>query len=452
MIVPSTRLLMFVSSTLVPMSIIGAVLDRAILPCMIISLILAIIVLLDAAFAYKGLDGIDVSLPERVHMSKDHEGLVRLELKNTGMKQKRLCIGLALPPGFNSPHETIWTTLDDAVLDSSLNWPCTPAARGSFFVDACHLESGSRLGLWAFRDKRPSSMEIRVYPNLYSERKNLSWLFLNRYNFGAHPQRQVGKGREFEKLREYIPGDSYEDIHWKATAKRRFPITKVFQIERTQEVYVLIDESRLSARRMQPHSGAIDDRNMPGEPVIERFITSALILALAAQKQGDLFGLMTFSDRVQRFIRARSGKAHYNSCRDALYNVQPERVNPDFNELCSIVRLKLRRRALLIILTNLDDPVLAENFINNMELISRQHLILVNMPRPYTARPLFTNTSVRSIEDIGSELGNHILWHDLQELERVLYRHGVQFNLLEAEKMCVDMVSRYINVKQRQVL
>src|SRR5204863_1117351 len=104
--------------------------------------------------------------------------------------------------------------------------------------------------------------EIRVYPNLLNERKNLAALFLHRGSFGMHAQRQIGKGRDFEKLREYIPGDSYDEVHWKATAKRGRPVTKIFQIERTQEVYVIIDASRLSARPTQV-AGLPEGRSSP---------------------------------------------------------------------------------------------------------------------------------------------------------------------------------------------
>src|SRR5207249_4933492 len=100
---------------------------------------------------------------------------------------------------------------------------------------------------------------------------------------------------------------------------------------------------------------------------------------LASEQQGHLFGLLTFSDKVQKFVRAKNGKAHYAACRDALYALQPQIVTPDFDELCSFIRLRLRRRALLVFLTALDDPVLAESFVRNMDLIRRQHLILVNM-------------------------------------------------------------------------
>ena len=108
--------------------------------------------------------------------------------------------------------------------------------------------------------------EIRVYPNLLTERKNLAALFLNRGTFGIHAQRQVGKGRDFEKLREYVPGDGYDEIHWKATARRGRPITKVFQIEKTQEIYVIVDASRLSAREVRSSSSRSFTRRQFAQP------------------------------------------------------------------------------------------------------------------------------------------------------------------------------------------
>jgi len=297
--------------------------------------------------------------------------------------------------------------------------------------------------------------EVRVYPNLFTERKSVAALFLNRGNFGAHAQRQVGQGRDFEKLREYVHGDSYEEIHWKATAKRGRPVTKVFQIERTQEVYVIIDASRLSAR---PTRGQAPDNPQPGShnppfaSVLERFITAALVLGLAAEQQGDLFGLLTFSDKVQTFVRAKNGKAHYAACRDALYTLQPQVVTPDFDELGSVVRLRLRRRALLVFLTSLDDPVLAESFVRNLDLIRRQHLIFVNMLQPPGVRPLFSEGNVASLDEVYERLGGHLFWHKLCELERVLQRRGVRFSLLDNERLSAQLVTQYLNVKQRQLI
>jgi uncharacterized protein (DUF58 family) len=314
----------------------------------------------------------------------------------------------------------------------------------------------------------PAQCEVRVYPNLFSDRKSLAALFLNRSAFGLHAQRQVGKGREFEKLREYVPGDGYDEIHWKATARRGKPITKVFQIEKTQEIYIVIDASRLSARpsgvegsRLKVEGSsprAVVDNlepatfNLEPESTLERYITAALMLGLAAEKQGDLFGLLTFTDRVQDFVRAKNGKAHYSTCRDALYTLQPQVVSPDFDELCTFIRLRLRRRTMLFFLTSLDDPALAESFVRNMDLIRRQHLVLVNMIQPPGVAPVFTNPNVASVDQLYQHLGGHLQWTKLRELEQVLKRRGVQFSLLGNERLSAELVSQYLNVKRRQLL
>ena len=330
---------------------------------------------------------------------------------------------------------------------SRIGWACTPRRRGNYTLKRCHIEGGSPLGFWSARTTLPLRTELRVYPDLMKERKNVAALFLNRGTLGIHAQRQVGKGRDFEKLREYIPGDSYEDVHWKATAKRGRPVTKIYQIERTQEIYVIIDASRLTAREVpDPADPSVH------QTTLERFLSAGLVLALAAERQGDLFGLLTFSDRVHEFVRARNGQAHYSLCRDALYTLQPQSVTPDYDELFSFIRTRLRRRALLVFLTALDDPLMAESFERNAGLVCRQHLMLVNMIQPPGVRPLFTDPDVTRMDDLYRELGGHIQWQNLLELGKKLKRHGVQFTLVQNERLSADVVTQYLNVKRRQLV
>ena len=111
-------------------------------------------------------------------------------------------------------------------------------------------------------------------------------------------------------------------------------MTKVFQIERTQEVMVVLDASRLTLVR-----GA------DGNTLLERFVNAALVLALATRQQGDLFGLAVFSDRLLRFAKPQSGKGHFQVCRDLLYTVEPSAVAPDFHEIATALRLRLQRVA-----------------------------------------------------------------------------------------------------------
>ena len=447
MLTPRSRLIWWVTLLVVPFATVAGVLPTATPLAMLLICAFVVAVLLDAVFAFRAIHGWSVECAETIRLSKDRAGELELLFKNEAPASRVLRVGLPLPRDIESPQEDLLVEIPGAGKTSRIGWACTPRRRGNYALDRCHVEGASPLGFWSARTVLPLRTELRVYPDLLKERKNVAALFLNRGTFGIHAQRQVGKGRDFEKLREYIPGDSYEDIHWKATAKRGRPVTKIFQIERTQEIYVILDASRLTAREVADPADATARVS-----TLERFINAALVLALAAERQGDLFGLLTFSDRVHEFVRARNGQAHYSLCRDALYTLQPQIVTPDYDELFAFIRTRLRRRALLVFLTALDDPLLAESFEHNAGLVCRQHLLLVNMIQPPGVRPLFHNADVARVDDLYRELGGHIQWQNLLELGKKLKSRGVQFSLVQNEKLSADVVTQYLDVKRRQLV
>jgi uncharacterized protein (DUF58 family) len=444
MIVPRSRLIFWVAIIILPFAFLAAVSPAALGACLAFIGLLLLVAIVDAFGARRNLNGISVELIPVSRMSKDREARLELRVQNKQQRKQTLRVGLPWPHEIKAESAELDALLPAQSEWSRLTWTCTPLKRGNFRFDTAFVEGESPLGFWAARKSVPVQSEIRVYPNLLKDRKKLAALFLNRGQFGLHAQRQVGKGRDFEKLREYVPGDGYDEIHWKATARRGKPITKVFQIERTQEVYVIVDASRLSARKANESVGA--------DSALERFVTAGLMLGLAAEQQGDLFGLLTFADKVEKFVRAKNGREHYDTCRDALYTLQPKIVAPDFDELCTFIRLRLRRRALLVFLTALDDPAVAESFVRNLDLIRRQHLILVNMIQPPGVKPLFSDPAVQSTDDLYVELGGHLRWQKLRELQKVLQRLGVRFSLLKNEHLSAELVSQYLSVKQRQLL
>ena len=100
----------------------------------------------------------------------------------------------------------------------------------------------------------------------------------------------------------------------------------------------------------------------------------------------------------------------------------------------------------------LDDPILAESFVRSMDLLCRQHLVLVNMIHPPGAHPFFSQPNVSTMEDLYEGLGGHLQWQKLREVQRVLQRRGVQFSLLPDEKLSAELVAQYLTVKRRQLL
>ena len=440
---------------MLPVSVMAAMVPPASVAGIGLAALLVVIAAADAAASRHRLAGIRVSLPEVVRLSVGRDGRMPLSVENPAVTVRQIRLGLAFPPEIYSWHPDLRTDLPAAAGNSVVEWPFKGLKQGLYRINDCYLETPSRLGFWSVRRTETVRSEIRVYPDVLRERKKLTGLFLNR-GIGIHAQRQVGKGKEFEQLREYLPGDSYEDIHWKATARRGQPITKVYQLERTQQIYVIIDSSRLSARNSDPlgDNASTDGQNKSAgySTIMERFTTAALVMGLAADRQGDVFGLLTFDDRVRKFVRAKNGRAHYDVCRDVLYTLQAQSASPDFTEVFTFIASRIRRRALLIFLTNLDDPVLAENFTANIDIISRKHLVLVNMVKPVGAEPLFSDAVVNSLDGIYQKLGGHLVWRHLRETQKFLQRHGIRFYLLQNENLCTDLVSQYLTVKRRQVL
>ncbi len=469
MLVPTPRFLFWFAGIVLPFSALGALYSEAQWATAILIAGLLLAAAIDAALATRQLDAFTLELPPLIRLSLQRSATVELIITHPAGPTMPLRLGLEWPTALKVTTDEQTVRLPADTERCLVTWNLEPVQRGKFHVHRARLETPSRLGFWGVRRTVPVQCEVRIYPNLQRDRKQLAALFLNRGAMGLHAQRQIGKGRDFEKLREYIAGDSYDEIHWKATAKRHHPVTKIFQIERTQEIYVVLDNSRLSARRKKPDTAPLAATTAPAaattagvrpptgneteSDTLERFIQAALILAQAAERQGDLFGLITFSSQPGTFLRASHGHAHYAACRDALYTLHAENVSPDFDEIVSFLRTRLRRRALLVFLTSLDDPVLAETFTRNMALLARQHLVLVNQILPDGVAPLFHRAEdVTELDDLYRHLGGHLQWQRLQELQRILQHRGVRLSLLEHEHLATELVSQYLGVKQRQLI
>jgi uncharacterized protein (DUF58 family) len=453
MLVPSTRLLWITALVLVPLFTVLGMLHVPSSLLMGLAALVGVLAALDAPSASARLSGVTVELTDTIRVSKGRSFEIEGTLMSPAEGVRVLEIGLPFPRELKANEPVLKVALPIGGRRSEVSWTVVAAERGLFHVRSAFVGCASRLGLWEGRREVPCQCEVRVYPDLNRERHVLAPLFLRRGALGMHQVRQLGKGREFEQLRAYLPGDSYEDIFWKGTAKRRFPVTRMYQVERTQEVYVVVDVSRRSARPIEPKAGAGDAVEAGAETQCERFIQAALILALAAEQQGDRFGLIIFSDQTHLLLPAGSGRAHYNACRDALYTQQPRVVSPDYEDLFISVGNRLRHRSLIIVLTDLGEPWLAESFGEAVRQAARKHVILAHMVGSREFQPLFSrHDDARNEDELYRKLAGHLIWHDLQDTARALKQTGVHLTASMEENLVGDVVSEYLKVKKRQLL
>ncbi len=433
MIRPAPVLVWLVGLVWAPLGIAAAVWPE-VYPLLGLSLVLlAVVCGVDVWYGRARLTGMEAFSVVDGQMAQARESALTIHLRKPAKLAGRGVAGLAVPPSFACDAEEVDLALAAGQTEYAITWRMTPRERGRYLLDRLYVSLRSPLGLFECGQALALGLELKVFPDAG---KYGSLLARVRGQMGARLMRQVGKGREFEKLREYAPGDGYDEIHWKATARRRVPITKVYQTERMQEVYAVIDVSRLMARRFDDHSA------------LDEYLRVALLLGTAAEQRGDRFGVILFHREVSRFLRARNGKAHYAACRQAMFDAQPEPVPADFFELAAFLRTRVPKRSLLFVLTALDEPSAALSLDKAATLLGQRHLPYVVMLQPGGVAPVLAAPD----EDLYAGLAGHLQWRALRELEMSLRTHGVRFHMVEPGALAAKVLTLYDEVKQRQLL
>jgi uncharacterized protein (DUF58 family) len=429
---PTSRLLRLAAALAVPLAGAGGLFPALAAPSVALLAGLALVVAWDAYRGRRQLEAVRITCPETIRLTKNVAAALPLTIENGLPAALLLKLAPALPPSVSSEKHV--ETVNVAPGRSLYPWPVTGRERGDLELQRVFAAAASPLGCWEVRAEFAAGCHFRVYPNLRD--RSTAALFLRTPQIGLRAHRQVGKGREFENLRQYLSGDAFEDIHWKATARRSFPVVKLYRVEHAQEVYAAIDASRLSAR----------------EGILESYVDAALHLALVAEKLGDRFGLVTFSDRTHRFVRARAGLDHFRLCRETIYNLRAERVSPDFREVFTSIQLHLRRRSLVVFLTSLDDALLAESFERDIGLVARRHLVLVNVRQTAALTPLFQDEPPADLDGLYAGLAGQMQCNRMRALASALGNRGVRLSVVSAGRIKQQVAEGYLDVKRRQAL
>lgn len=433
MILPSRGLLLVTGFAIVPLCAAFTLAPQFGAVWLGAALAVVSILVVDAALGGTVVRHVSLSIPAMLQLTRNSPAAIDLSVVNGSNRPLSGSFAVAFPSDISGASDVCSTSIP-ARGSSIHRLDITANRRGRFSVESCSFQVLSPLRLWLVRRTCPLNCEIQVYPNL--SRNGVAAALLSRTHFGLKSHRQIGKGRDFEKLRDYSAGDAFDEVHWKATARRGRPIVKVFQVERAQQLYVLIDTSRHSGRHQ----------------TLDYFVESALVLGLAAEKAGDQFGVLTFSDRVHKFVRAHSGTAHFTQCRGAIYDAYPQPVSADFPELAAFLQTRLRKRALLFVLTNLDDPYASESLTSQLRLLAKRHLVVTaSLAQPF-ANLIFDGPKPKSVEDLYSAVAGHQFWHKTRELSQVVHCYGAQLAVCTPENIYERLADHYLRLKQRQML
>jgi uncharacterized protein (DUF58 family) len=240
-----------------------------------------------------------------------------------------------------------------------------PAQRGDAVLGDCYVRYQGKLRIAEKWVRAPLEQKVRIYPNLDEARRHSIHLLRSRQLAVEKRRTQVrGIGREFESLREYQLGDEYRNICWTAAARRAKLVTRLYQIERSQTVWIVVDSGRLMRARVGNLSK------------LDLAVNAALSLAQVALYSGDRVGLVAYGRGIRRQLPAAKGSAHLRQVIEQLALVREESAEADHLQLAGRLLTDQKRRSLIVWLTDLAETAMTPEVIEAASMMMPRHLVL----------------------------------------------------------------------------
>ncbi len=252
-----------------------------------------------------------------------------------------------------------------------------PTRRGRFALDVLTVRIVGRLGLGARQRSVPLATVLRVHPAFPSrEEAEIRIRRARILDIGLRSFRGIGGGTEFEQLREYGPDDEFRRIDWTATARTGKPIVRTYRAERNQSVLVMLDNGRIMAGKVAGGVMAGKGRS-EGVPRVEHAMDAAMMLTAVSSRLGDRCGLVAFDRRVREVVPPARHADQVGRVAEALYRLQPELAESDYTGAFAEVVARYRRRAMLVVLTDLNEQAVLDSVLPALPLVTRTHLVVV---------------------------------------------------------------------------
>ena len=335
---------------------------------------------------------------------------------------------------------------------SDVVYRLTPLRRGIYqFVDI-HLRCWGVLGLIVRRRRVPAAMEIKVYPNLQAVRQYE--LLVKRgmlHQIGLKTSRQFGEGTEMERLREYSPDDDFRRIDWNATARQRKPIVREFETERSQDVMILLDTGRLMASPIllevatQPTEKPTSQKAMLK---LDYAVNTTLMTAYVSTLKGDKVGLIAFADSVHQYLAPKPGKKQFLTMLETVYALPVHSVESDFEEAFKYLASKQRKRALIILFTDILDNDSAEGIATYVTQLSRHHLVVCVTLTDSGIVALAEQNTKDAKSVYQKAIAERLLQEKHATLE-ILRRRGVITIDVPAHQLTMAVVNKYLELKAK---
>ncbi len=409
------------------------------LPAQIALYILLLFLLFDILLLFNAHRGIHATriLPEK--LSNGDQNTVIIEITNHyGFKINCEIID-EIPEEFQV-RDFIITKPFDAKEATSLEYYLRPTFRGNVVFGHLYVFVISPLSLIKRRFMCSQRESIPAYPSFMQLNKyELSAFSNHMMQYGMKKVRRLGHSMEFEKIKEYVPGDDFRTVNWKATAKANKMMVNQFQDERSQAIYCIVDKGRTM--------------KMPfdGLSLLDYAINASLVVCGVALRKQDYAGFISFSRRVDNRVVASRKAMQHKLIMEALYNVKTDFFETDYGKLYADIRKNISHRSLLLLFTNFETMDGLNRQLPYLKAIARSHLLIVIF---------FHNTELDSIihesayntQEIFDKIIAEKFVFEKKLIVHELKKYGIHSILTKPENLTIDTINKYLEIKARGMI
>lgn len=317
----------------------------------------------------------------------------------------------------------------------TITYQLRPVKRGEYIFGLVRLYVSSPIGLIVRRFNFGTESTIPVYPSFLQLRKYELMAISNRLSdMGIKKIRRIGQSMEFDQVKEYVQGDDYRLVNWKATARKGNLMVNSYTDEKAQHVYCVIDKSRVM--------------KMPfdGLSLLDYAINASLVLSNIALVKEDKAGLITIAEKTGSVVMADRRPAHLGKIMEVLYKEKTRYLEVNMEALHLTIRKVLKQRSLVIFFTNFETMSALQRQLPYLKRINRFHLLLI---------VFFENTELKALsEDPAKDVeGIYIktiaekFAYEKKIMVKELAKNGILAMLTSPDKLTVNVVNSYLSIK-----
>ena len=402
----------------------------------LILVLLAIAIVIDSLLLYGKKNGVGAERITTERFSIGDSNKVVLKLHNNYPFPVRISVIDELPVQF---QERNW--LRKAKIESNVHHEIEyflyPVTRGGYVFESINVFVHGPLQLVKRRYVFPATQTVKVYPSYIQMRRYQLLAVSNRLQeAGVKRIRKLGHSMEFEQIKEYVRGDDFRTINWKATARKDSLMINNYTDERSQQIYCMINKGRVM--------------KMPfgGMTLLDHAINASLVLSNVALVKQDKAGLITFAENLDAFIQADKKTTQMNLLLETLYKQETRFLEADFEKLFSVIRNRITNRSLLILFTNFESLESLQREMPALKRMARYHLLLVVFFENTELKAL-TEMKAKKLEDIYIKTIAEKFSFEKRLMVKELHKNGILSILTAPENLTVNTVNKYLELKTR---